>query len=196
MTSGVYVRTEETRRKMSKAFKGRIVSKETKKKISESHKKWHKEVGFSDETKRKIGLAHKGRKLTEEHRKKLSLSHKGNRLTEKTKRKIGFGHKREKSSSWKGGKFMRRGYILIIKPDHPKSTKQGYILEHRLVMEKKLGRYLKPEEVVHHLDLNKQNNHSDNLHLFGGQGKHKKYHFFLRSCVWDCLKERIVQLKI
>ena len=42
------------------------------------------------------------------------------------------------------------GYILIYKPKHPFATQNGYVFEHRLVMEKHLGRYRTPEEIVHH----------------------------------------------
>jgi hypothetical protein len=67
---------------------------------------------------------------------------------------------------WKGGKIINsQGYILIYKPDHQYATRDGYVREHRLVMEKKLGRYLKPNEVVHHIDGNKQNNKLSNLKL-------------------------------
>ena len=30
-----------------------------------------------------------------------------------------------------------KGYVYIYAPDHPNTTKQGYVSEHRLVMEKK-----------------------------------------------------------
>lgn len=38
-------------------------------------------------------------------------------------------------------------------------------LEHRLIMEKKIGRELKTNEHVHHLDGNKQNNNINNLFI-------------------------------
>ena len=71
-------------------------------------------------------------------------------------------------------KLMRKGsgYMLVYVPDHPNATCGGYVLEHRLVMEKKLGRYLTREEVVHHLDDNPANNHPDNLELFANNGLH------------------------
>jgi hypothetical protein len=41
-----------------------------------------------------------------------------------------------------------------------------YKLVHRWVMEKNIGRKLKPTEVIHHRDGNKRNNSIDNLELF------------------------------
>jgi hypothetical protein len=43
-------------------------------------------------------------------------------------------------------------------------------------MEKHLGRYLKPEEVVHHIDGNPGNNVLDNLMLFPNDGEHSAHH--------------------
>ena len=47
---------------------------------------------------------------------------------------------------------------------------------HRLQAEKKLGRYLKREECVHHIDENKFNNSLDNLIVFKTRSDHKAYH--------------------
>lgn len=67
---------------------------------------------------------------------------------------------------------MRDGYKYIYAPTHPNATKAGYVCEHRLVMEKKLGRYLTKKEVVHHRDENKLNNREDNLRLSKSTGRH------------------------
>lgn len=69
-----------------------------------------------------------------------------------------------------------RGYILAYKPKHPFANTNGWVFEHRLVMEKYKGRYLLKEEVVHHIDGNKENNIIDNLMLFATHGEHVKYH--------------------
>lgn len=55
------------------------------------------------------------------------------------------------------------GYMTVFLPEHPDAMANGYVYEHRLVLEKKLGRGLLPGEQAHHRDGNKQNNHPDNL---------------------------------
>lgn len=47
---------------------------------------------------------------------------------------------------------------------------------HRIVAEQKLGRPLKPGEVVHHIDGNKRNNNPENLMVFASQALHAKWH--------------------
>lgn len=80
----------------------------------------------------------------------------------------------ELNPAWKGGRYFDGdGYIIVIAPpDHPFATKCGRIREHRLVMENELGRYLHPDEVVHHKDDDKTNNDPSNLELFSSNGEH------------------------
>jgi len=77
--------------------------------------------------------------------------------------------------SWKGGRnYDGQGYVRIWKPGHPFAN-HGYVLEHRLVMEKKLGCYLDPKEIVHHINHIKDDNRPENLMLLDIT-KHKKFH--------------------
>lgn len=77
--------------------------------------------------------------------------------------------------NWKGGRVFNGRYWTIYKPDHPFANKHGCVLEHRLRLEEYLDRYLLPEEEVHHLDLNKENNRIGNLMWFSNQAEHKSY---------------------
>ncbi len=74
--------------KISEALKGRTVSEETKRKISESSKN-KKMPPFSEEWKRNISLgALKRKPISEESRMKMSKSQTGKHLSEETKKKL------------------------------------------------------------------------------------------------------------
>lgn len=67
---------------------------------------------------------------------------------------------------WKGGRYLDKdGYVLIQKPDHPNHDYHGYVLEHRLIMEEYIGRFLRKDEDIHHINKNRQDNRIENLRL-------------------------------
>jgi len=74
--------------------------------------------------------------------------------------------------NWKGGNRVKKGYRYIWKPDHPHSTKQGLVAEHRLIVESQIGRFLKPTEVVHHVNADPLDNRPENLEIFDSNADH------------------------
>jgi transposase len=78
---------------------------------------------------------------------------------------------------YKRPKHRPLGYILVKCPDHPFAKWSGHVLEHRLFLEKKIGRFLTPVEVGHHLDHDRENNDLNNLVLCKSNLEHmRKYH--------------------
>ena len=74
------------------------------------------------------------------------------------------------------------GYRLIYSPDHPSAMTSknwnGYVYEHIAVAEDFLGRKLSKDEVVHHLDLDRSNNRSENLIVLL-RSQHSKIHAWI-----------------
>ena len=101
---------------------------------------------------------------------------KGHHYSPATEFKKGhLGLKGVQSPGWKGGKTIdARGYVLIKNREHPHTKANGYVQEHRLIMEKYLGRFLYNEEVVHHVNGIKDDNRLENLRLFSRHGEHIK----------------------
>lgn len=85
----------------------------------------------------------------------------------------------EKNPNWRGGKRLHEGYVEVYCPNHPNANVRKCVYEHQLVMEKRIGRYLKKEEVVHHIDGNKSNNDINNLLLLTNSD-HAKLHAILK----------------
>ena len=99
------------------------------------------------------------------------------------RRPTGEARQRERSSNWNGGYTKTHGYTRILMPAHPRANSQGYVYEHILVVEKELGRPLKPKEVCHHRNGSKSDNYWENLFVFESTSVHSRFEQFLRRDV-------------
>ena len=70
---------------------------------------------------------------------------------------------------------VAKGRNAIYKPNHPKANNSGYILYSRYLMENKIGRYLKLNENVHHINNNPLDDRIENLELMS-RGEHTRLH--------------------
>lgn len=66
-----------------------------------------------------------------------------------------------------------KGYVFF-------KTCKGWIQEHRLIMEVYLGRFLDPNEAVHHLNGNRQDNRLENLELMDAVQHTRMHHIGIR----------------
>jgi hypothetical protein len=78
----------------------------------------------------------------------------------------------ERSSQWKGGRYLSKGYVHVLARLLPAETqaliapmvgKNGYVMEHRVVAAVQLGRPLTTDDVVHHVSGEKADNRPENL---------------------------------
>ena len=89
----------------------------------------------------------------------------------------------ENNPAWKGGVTLWRKhgnyppikYVRCPPAFLGMARKDGYIMEHRLIVAQHLGRLLKRSEVVHHIDHDATNNDPKNLMLFSSNSQHKRY---------------------
>jgi len=98
------------------------------------------------------------------------------------------------STCWKGGRSIGKdGYVRVRLPEHPHKDYANYVAEHRLVMEKALGRYLKSHEHVHHRNGLRHDNRIENLELWAQPHPSSKKVEDLVTWVVECYPEEVIQ---
>lgn len=101
----------------------------------------------------------------------------GRQKSPETRAKMSAAQLGARGSGWKGGKTTdSRGHTLILRHDHPQVRSDGYVLEHRLIMEQILSRPLLRSEVVHHGPGGPGDNRIENLVLCNNRASHIALH--------------------
>lgn len=62
-------------------------------------------------------------------------------------------------------RFVKRGYVFVKVASHPNADSQGYVTEHRIVAEQTIGRVLQSDEIVHHINGQRDDNRPENLQV-------------------------------
>lgn len=114
----------------------------------------------SDEERQRRSEARKGWIMSDRQRKMISERNSCdyNGLN-------GYGHT----------KSHNRGYIRAYVPKHPHAARDGYVMLHTIIMEQAIGRYLEPNEVVHHINHDRKDNRLENLMLMDKK-EHMRMH--------------------
>jgi len=92
--------------------------------------------------------------------------------------------------AWKGGiRKHSAGYLLQLCKGHPHADIHGYVYQHRLVMEKYLGRFLDYDETIHHINRNRSDNRIENLELIDRAEHTHRFPAFRNGTVkFNCLQ--------
>lgn len=124
-----------------------------------------------------------GKKHTKETKAKISAKMKGHHFNlgmhhcEESRKHMSEAKAGSRNPNWGGGRHKNfLGYVLVKIPGHIASNAQGYVFEHRLVMEECLGRHLDSNEEVHHINGVRDDNRPENLQLFPSKGAHQTFH--------------------
>lgn len=82
-----------------------------------------------------------------------------------------------RATNWKGGRVVAsNGYVLLKLAGHHLADVRGYVYEHRLVAEQKLGRLLLPAEITHHVNGVKDDNRPENIEVVASVAHHRVHH--------------------
>lgn len=152
MPSGIYKRSKKEIQRIKTLRKGLVP--------------WNKNKAWTEEVKLKFRKARlenpisywKGKKRNIETCKKISKT--------RIEKEVAVG---KKNPNWKGGRRILRKHLYV------RINNGYYLYEHRRILQKFLGRKLKSNEIVHHIDNNPLNNSIKNLKIMS-RSEHSKLH--------------------
>jgi hypothetical protein len=106
------------------------------------------------------------------HRRSVDEAYRTNRSHSK---RIG-----QRNAHWRGGEYRNTdGRVYVFQPTHPHAWTTGYVARSRLIIEKTLGRYLGPDEFVHHINGKEDDDHLENLRVLS-PAEHGRLHAIAR----------------
>jgi hypothetical protein len=104
-------------------------------------------------------------KSPEVYRRRLDLANKKRRDKVRIRRGLPLDTPSLTPQNGKGWK-MKEGYKQLLLKDHPNTAKNGYVMEHVVVMSNHLGRPIRKGETVHHKNGIRHDNRIENLELW------------------------------
>lgn len=101
----------------------------------------------------------------------------GKKHSEEAKRKCSLAKIGINNPNFIGKTTNVAGYVCIYSPYHPYANNGKYVMEHRLIMEKQIKRFLLPSESIHHINGIRNDNRIENLVLCQSESEHQNtYH--------------------
>ena len=91
------------------------------------------------------------------------------------------------------GQKMKMGYVYILKKDHPRADKRGYVKRSWLVWEGHTGHVVTPPEVVHHKNGIKTDDRFENFELLPNKSAHAREHGGRIGGIRIVTKEMIIE---
>lgn len=166
-----HCKTETKRADRCKSCSNKFREKKGRGMLGKSH---------NEKTRKKISKALTGKKKSPEHAAKIRTMNIGRKASDEVKLKLSLIHHERQGGQYR--KKTKYGYILCFEPTHPNRNSGSRVFEHRLVMEKKIGRFLKKTEQVHHINKVKDDNRPENLFLVTSSKEHRSMEITALDC--------------
>ncbi len=134
------------------------------------------------------GSPSNGRKFISGHNLRLVVK------TDEHRRRIGEGQRRAWATTRERkpvGSTYRNAYGYLVEKVEPGAA--PWRLQHVLVVERRIGRRLRPEEVVHHINGVRDDNRDENLFLCANRSEHNEIERSLAALVRELMEQGLVR---